>query len=588
MNMQKSVANLAMPNPSVPLRLGTRTSQLALWQTNYVISQLQSHWPDVTCELVHMVTQGDRRLDRPLPEIGGKGLFTAELEEALRQEEIDLAVHSLKDLPVEDSPGLMLGAILSREDTRDVLIAREGWTVATLPKGAVVGTSSLRRQAQLLAIRPDLDVRPIRGNVDTRLRKVLNGEYHAAVMAGAGFLRLGLAEHIAEWLPPTLIVPAPGQGALAVQCRADDERVKRLLSAIHDPDTAAATRAERQVLWRLGGGCSAPVGAWAHRVGEQFELQARVATVDGHHVFNATATGNDPYQLADRVAEDLLEQGAHIALNREVRTKSLSLAGKRVVVTRAVVQADALSAQLRGAGAEPVEIPVIQIVPVEDTTALDAAIKRLVKYDWVIFTSPNAVELFYSLLEDANLLGNGSGPRIAAVGPTTQKTLQAHGVRVDAMPAQYLGTEIVATLGDIQGARILLPRSAQGGSQLPEALARQGATVDEIALYTPTPVMLDEADIAALTSGVDVVTFASGSAVSAFVAALRNDRRLDEHFVASFWPAVTVACIGPTTADVARSEGLTVDVVASEHTIPGLVAALVAYYEQEKELDARG
>jgi hydroxymethylbilane synthase len=581
MNMQKSVANQAVFNSSMPLRLGTRTSQLALWQTNYVISQLQSHWPQVACELVHMVTQGDRRLDRPLPEIGGKGLFTAELEEALRQGEIDLAVHSLKDLPVEDSPGLMLGAILSREDTRDVLIAREGWTLATLPEGAVVGTSSLRRQAQLLALRPDLDVRPIRGNVDTRLRKVLNGAYHAAVMAGAGFLRLGLTEYITEWLPPTLIMPAPGQGALAIQCRADDERVKRLLSAIHDPDTAAATKAERQVLWRLGGGCSAPVGAWAQRVGDQFELQARVATVDGQHVFNAIATGSDPYQLADRVAGSLLGQGAHIALNREARIESLPLAGKRVVVTRAAAQADDLSTQLRSAGAEPIEIPMIQIVPVDNTAVLDAAIKKFMDYDWIIFTSPNAVELFYSHLENVNLLGNDSIPKIAAVGPATQKALQAHGSRVDAMPAHYLGTEIVATLGDIQNTRILLPRSAQGGRELPDALAKEGATVEEIALYTPAPATLDEAAIVALTSGVDAVTFASGSAVSAFVAALRNDHRLDEQLAASFWSSVTVACIGPTTADVARSEGLTVHVVASEHTIPGLVAALVNYYEQE-------
>src|SRR5690606_24454781 len=178
------------------IRIGTRKSPLALWQSRHVAALIEAAWPDVRCELHHVVTQGDMRIDRPLPEIGGKGLFTAELEEALRQGDIDLAVHSLKDLPVENAPGVLIGAILSREDTRDVMVARSGWKLATLPEGAIVGTSSLRRQAQLLAARPDLDVRPIRGNVDTRLRKVLEGEYDAAVMAAAGFVRLGFVEHI--------------------------------------------------------------------------------------------------------------------------------------------------------------------------------------------------------------------------------------------------------------------------------------------------------------------------------------------------------------------------------------------------------
>jgi len=180
------MANLAPTSQQLRVRLGTRTSQLAMWQTNHVVEQLKRHWPDLQCVLVPIVTQGDKRLDRPLPEIGGKGLFTAELEDALRSEEIDLAVHSLKDLPVEEPDGLTLGAILSREDPRDVVVARKGVTLASLPSGAIVGTSSLRRQAQLLSLRPDLEVRSIRGNVDTRVRKVMAGEYTAAVMAGAG------------------------------------------------------------------------------------------------------------------------------------------------------------------------------------------------------------------------------------------------------------------------------------------------------------------------------------------------------------------------------------------------------------------
>jgi hydroxymethylbilane synthase len=581
--MQNSVATLAASNPTRTLRLGTRSSQLALWQTNHVIRQLQAHWPHLQCELVHMVTQGDRRLDRPLPEIGGKGLFTAELEEALRQGDIDLAVHSLKDLPVEDSPGVIIGAILSREDTRDVLVARNGWKLATLPEGAIVGTSSLRRQAQLLVARPDLDVRPIRGNVDTRLRKVLEGEYDAAVMAAAGFVRLGLVEHITEWLAPNVMVPAPGQGALAIQCRADDATVYELLSALHDPQAAATTTAERQLLWHLGGGCSAPVGASAQFVGGQLTLHARVATVDGLHVFDAEASGSDAHKVANQVADLLLKQGAHVALVHATRTRPL--AGKKIVVTRPNVQSatqrDDLAAQLRSVGAEPLEIPAIHIAPVEYNLKLQAAIERIATYDWVVFTSPNAVEFFFSALAESGAsLTDSLQPKIAAVGPATEAALQAYGLHVHTMPEKYLGREIAATLGDIQGAHILLPRSVQGSSELPNALVELEAVVDEVSLYAPVPITLDAPAFAALAAGVDVVTFASGSAVRAFVATLRNHAEFATQHLADFWSNVTVACIGPSTAEVAQAEGLTVHVVASEHTVPGLVAALITHYEQ--------
>jgi hydroxymethylbilane synthase len=202
------------------LTLGSRTSALAMWQSRHVMDTLQTVWPGLECTIEPFVTQGDKTLDRPLPEIGGKGLFTLELENGLREGRIDLAVHSLKDLPVDDAPGLTLGAILGRADVRDVLVAKNGQTLDTLPPGAVVGTSSLRRQAQLLARRPELTVRSIRGNVETRIHKALHGDYDATLLAGAGVTRLGLDAHISQWLALDVMLPAPGQGALAVQCRA--------------------------------------------------------------------------------------------------------------------------------------------------------------------------------------------------------------------------------------------------------------------------------------------------------------------------------------------------------------------------------
>jgi hydroxymethylbilane synthase len=257
------------------------------------------------------VTKGDQTLDKPLPEIGGKGLFTAELEAALGHGRIDLAVHSLKDLPVADVQGLTLGAISSRADVRDVLLTQQpNWTLGNLPMGASVGTSSLRRKAQLLQARPDLNVQSIRGNVDTRLSKVQAGEYDAAVLAAAGLIRLGLAAHIAQYLPLEVMLPAPGQGALAVQCRADDGEMLALLAAIDDEDTRHCVIAERAFLAALGAGCSLPVGAYATIAAGTIELRGLVGAVDGSRVIEVKAYGREPQELGAELAKKALARGA--------------------------------------------------------------------------------------------------------------------------------------------------------------------------------------------------------------------------------------------------------------------------------------
>jgi hydroxymethylbilane synthase len=293
------------------LTIGTRGSALARWQTDWVRARLQTAWPDLECQTRLFTTSGDRILNKPLPEIGGKGLFTEELENALRNGEIDLAVHSLKDLPIDDAPGLTLGAIPVREDARDVLISRNGWTLDTLPRGARVGTSSLRRSAQLLALRPDLTLLPLRGNVDTRIRKAMNGEYEAIVLAAAGVLRLGLGEHITEYLPFEVMLPAPGQGAMAVQCRADDASVLELLRPLDDPTPRAAVTAERAFLKALGGGCSAPVAAYAISNPQSLiSMTGRVASPDGCRVIRVSGVGADPIALGAELARKALAQGA--------------------------------------------------------------------------------------------------------------------------------------------------------------------------------------------------------------------------------------------------------------------------------------
>jgi len=292
------------------LRIGTRQSRLALWQTEHIIDKLHQAWPELNCEVQRFVTQGDKILDKPLPEIGGKGLFTLELENGLHDGSIDLVVHSLKDLPVENPPHLTLGAIVGRADVRDVLIANDRWSLETLPTGAKIGTSSLRRQAQLLQHRPDLRVESIRGNVDTRIRKVHSGDYDGAVLAGAGVTRLALDEHISHWLTYDEMVPAPGQGALAIQCRADDEETLRLLAAIDQADVRAAVNAERTFLHALEGGCSAPVGAYAAWADEVLHLTGLVASVDGQQVIRVEDQGTEPDLLGNQLAEQALMAGA--------------------------------------------------------------------------------------------------------------------------------------------------------------------------------------------------------------------------------------------------------------------------------------
>lgn len=300
------------------LTLGTRASPLALWQTERVAQLLTAAWPGLVCRQRQFITQGDKSLDKPLPEIGGKGLFTAELERALHEGEIDLAVHSLKDLPVENPPGLLVGAIVERADVRDVLVAQEGQTLDALPAGAVVGTSSLRRQAQLLRRRPDLEIKSIRGNVATRIGKVRQGQYAATLLAAAGLIRLGLAGEATEWLSLETMLPAPGQGAMAVQCRAGDAATLRLLAAIDDAAARAATTAERTFLAGLGGGCSLPIAAHAVVDAGQIHLTGLVLSVDGSAAARVAGHGDDAAELGRRLAQEALRQGAAEILGNNV------------------------------------------------------------------------------------------------------------------------------------------------------------------------------------------------------------------------------------------------------------------------------
>lgn len=299
------------------LRLGTRGSELARWQTQYVMDLLQAAHPHLRLAMQIIATQGDRALDTPLPLVGGKGVFTAELETALRAGTIDLAVHSLKDLPTESPQGLVVGAVPVRANPADVLVSQHHYTLETLPRGAMIGTSSHRRAAQLLHQRPDLKMIDIRGNVDTRIRKALDPDspYAAIVLAHAGLERLGRLSVISEVLTFDQMLPAPGQAALGVQCR-DDAALCALLAAIQHPETLLAVTAERAFLAGLGGGCSVPIAAYAH-VDEsgKWQLQGRVCSLEGATQIDVSAVIDPPVESSAvrtgmQLAQTALDQGA--------------------------------------------------------------------------------------------------------------------------------------------------------------------------------------------------------------------------------------------------------------------------------------
>lgn len=294
------------------LKIATRQSPLALWQANFVKDRLEDLHPNLTVELVPMVTKGDVILDTPLAKIGGKGLFVKELENALLEKRADIAVHSMKDVPMQFPEGLGLSVICKREDPRDAFVSNKYQSLDELPQGSVVGTSSLRRQCQLKQLRPDLDIRSLRGNVGTRLSKLDNGDYDVIILAAAGLIRLGLQERIASFIETEQSLPAAGQGAVGIECRTDDLEVQALLAPLADKETTACVLAERAMNSHLQGGCQVPIGGYAVLEDNQIYLRALVGELDGSNIIRAEGKSSveNAEVLGVQIAEQLMAQGA--------------------------------------------------------------------------------------------------------------------------------------------------------------------------------------------------------------------------------------------------------------------------------------
>jgi hydroxymethylbilane synthase len=304
--------------PQKIIRIATRKSPLALWQANHVRGMIVKHWPAVKIELVPLVTSGDKFLNNKLDNQGGKGLFVKELEEALLAKQADIAVHSMKDVPAEFPKGLHLATICERHTPLDALLSKNFANLADLPQGAVVGTASLRRQSQLLAIRPDLSIKALRGNIQTRIAKMAAGEYDAIILAAAGLERMNIKENVKEIFTTEMMLPACGQGALGIECRVDDHDIERYIAPLHDDSTALCVQTERRVNALLGGNCHVPLAVYCSITPtNHLLLRAKIASADGKIVMSNRQEGpcEETLSLAQRCADDLLANGAHDLLN---------------------------------------------------------------------------------------------------------------------------------------------------------------------------------------------------------------------------------------------------------------------------------
>ncbi|SMO70323.1 hydroxymethylbilane synthase [Propioniciclava tarda] len=551
--------------------LGTRGSQLATIQSGTVAGALRALGHDV--ELRVIKTEGDVTTGS-LVTSGGTGVFAAALREALLAGTVDIAVHSFKDLPTAPVTGLVIGAVPTREDWHDVLCARDGLTLARLPRGARVGTGSPRRSAQLRALRPDLVLVEIRGNVGTRLARAQgpDADLDAVVLAAAGLARLGLSDAVTDVLHALL--PAPAQGALAVECRADAADVLAALAALDDPDTRFAATAERAVLAELGAGCAAPVGALCERRGGRVGLAVKVLSADGTKVAGRTVEAtpdDDPEALGRRAARSLLSSGAAevtpLGATRASQlpdfhddqalwspSGSTDLIGRRVLLPRAD---GALADALRAAGAD------VDCVPLTETV-----IERFPRLprdaNWVIFTSPTAVQVLLDQGYDPAALGRSG---VAAVGSATRRALEDAGVRVALSPTGSMTAESLAAIFPSGPGRVLLPCSALAKPTLAKALRAKDWTVVSIPTYTTqtlsdAPAGLHEAwrrgfyDAVALTSG------SIAQAVSTLLGPPPERTR--------------IVAFGSPTAAAASDLGLRVDAVAPTQDASGLVAAVIA------------
>lgn len=574
-----------------PLRIGTRGSALALWQANHLREELAKR-VRVESELVILKTFGDRFAGNTIDQLGVVGVFTKELEDALCDGRIDLAIHSMKDVPTEFCPACQVAVVFEREDSRDALVTRGGEKLQNLPRGARIGTSSLRRASQLRAFRPDFQIVEMRGNVDTRLRKLDAGECDGVVLAHAGLTRLGFGARITELLPPEVMLSAVGQGALGLEFLEATCDLFPFLDRLIDRDTMLAVTAERAFQARMQGGCRVPLGAWARVEGEALVMDACVLSVDGSQSIRrrgrvsgkitpamAMALGKG---LGDEIAEEgglrLLTEARSSTKGKGQGQPEKALEGKRIVITRAPGHSEDLTEALQRLGAEVLQLPMVRFVPAEDTMALDAAVQRIQEFDWILFTSQVAVQFLAARLAE---LGKSVGewqkgslrqPRVAVVGRATASMATRAGFKVDYMAQTERGEGLAAEVAPlVRGKAVFLPHSNLGGEPLAKALRAAGANVTSVEAYGTVPPESVDAEILKRirAGGADAILFASPSAFRNFAAVLEKNELMQLARQLQF------AGIGPTTRKAIEEYGIAVSIEAAEPSAESMVRAFV-------------
>jgi len=564
------------------LRIGTRGSKLALFQAYRVKEELQPHYPNTEFTIEIIKTKGDKILDVALSKIGDKGLFTKEIEEALFNHEIDVAVHSLKDLPTQFPEGAKLGAVLKRGDVRDALVSTNGRKITDLTVNDVIATSSLRRKAQLLRINKDFKIIEIRGNVNTRIRKMEEGYCDVMIMAAAGLQRLEMGEYISDLFEPEIMIPACSQGAIAIEIREDDEETEAIISKINDEKTLIATNAERAFLRTLEGGCQIPVGSYTRIDGDHFEITGFISSIDGAEYLKDSAQGNitEAVYISVKLAKNLHNRGGGEILN-VIRGENLLLSGtdrplndKIIISTRALEPGDSLPDLLKACGAKLLPLPMIEI----DASPLDSQMKQqlsdLGQVDWIFFTSKNGVVNFFKHLIDVK--GNTELPKtakLAVIGYKTGLELEYYGYTPTLISDENTTDELLNQFYKKyhpSNLKILLSLGNLADNTLSNRLSKENS-VKRINVYqTVKPGYADPETIKIIKNDqYDLIVFTSASTFTNFCSFFNPDqiRKL------------RLASIGTSTTRAIHEAGFEPVLTAKKSNAEGLRDAIIEYYQ---------
>ena len=564
------------------IRIGTRGSKLALYQAYRVKDELVPKFPEKQFEIVVIKTKGDKILDVPLSKIGDKGLFTKELEVAMFNDEIDMAVHSLKDLPTIFPEGTKLGAVLERGTVNDALVSKDHLKLSELTSEHTIATSSLRRKAQLLRLNPDFNIVEIRGNVNTRIRKMNEGYCDAMIMAGAGLQRLEMDEAITEILDPETMIPACGQGAIAIEIKDNDPEIEAIIAQINHRETMITSSAERVFLNTLEGGCQIPVGSTCKVEGDQVTITGFVASIDGSLFLKETVSGpvEEANEMARNLANKLFNAGGKEILdairteNLPVANTALPLKDKVIISTRPADIHDDLPDLLKKAGASVVSLPMIRIEQTQLTAAEEKSLQNLDQFKWIIFTSKNGVVSFFKQMIET--LGNTTLPtdlKIAVIGKNTAAELDYYGYAPYFTANENTSDGLLKELQEkhhLQDQNILLALGNLAGDKLETELS-QANSVTRINTYqTVKPSGADPKILDAISNdNYDLIVFTSPSTFHNFC-----------HFYGTEnISKVKMASIGEVTSEAIRQGGAEPLLTAESSNAEGLYKAIIDYYQ---------